>query len=111
MQCIGIVFLPFIAALALASWFQALVAVCGIFAAAASSTAIQLWFRAQARRSQFRRRHTSSRIATLAEALISITWAAAGGIAVKENLYWLAVAGLALLLLGCVWRLSPSRVK
>ena len=111
MQCIGIVFLPFAAALALASRFQALVAVCGIFAAASSSTAIQLWFRAQARRSQFRRRHTSSRIATLAEALISITWAAAGGIAVKQNHYWLAVAGLALLLLGCVWRLSPARVR
>jgi ABC-2 type transport system permease protein len=111
MQCIGIVFFPFAAALALASGFQALVAVCGIFAAAASSIAIQLWFRAQAKRSQFRRRHTSSRIATLAEALISITWAAAGGIAVKQNLYWLAVAGLALLLLWCVWRLSPARMK
>jgi hypothetical protein len=47
----------------------------------------------------------------LAEALISITWAAAGGIAVKQNHYWLAVAGLALLLLGCVWRLSPARVR
>ena len=61
------------------------VAAVGIFAAAVSSTAIQLWFRSQAKRSEFRRRHTSSRIATFAEALISITWAATGGIAVKEN--------------------------
>ena len=48
---------------------------------AASATAIQLWFRVQARRSQFRRRQTSSRLATFAEAFSSIGWAATAALA------------------------------
>ena len=111
MQCIGVIFCPFVVALTLASRFQALVAVTGILVAAASSTAIQLWFRTQAKRSQFRRRHTSSRIATLAEALISITWAAAGGIAVTGSPLCGFVALIAIILLWCVRRLSPARVQ
>jgi ABC-2 type transport system permease protein len=111
MQCIAAIFAAFIAALAFASPFQALVAAAGIAAAALSSIAIQLWFRSQARRNQFRRRHTSSRIATLAEALISITWAAAGGVAVNGNSSWWLVAGFALFLLWCVRRLSPTRAR
>jgi ABC-2 type transport system permease protein len=109
MQCICIIFCPFVAVLALTSSRQALVTVAGILAAAGSSTAIQLWFRSQAKRSQFRRRHTSSRIATLAEALLSITWAAAGGIATAESPAALVVVALAAILLWAVWRLSPAR--
>ena len=108
MQCIAIIFCPFAAVLALSSPAQALVAVAAIAAAAGSSTAIQLWFRAQAKRSQFRRRHTSSRIATFAEAFLSITWAAAGGIAASGSLASLVVAAIAILLLWTVWRLSPA---
>ena len=47
---------------------DALVAAVGIGVAAASATLIQLWFRTQARRKHFRRRQTSSRVATFAEA-------------------------------------------
>jgi len=111
MQCIALIFVVFVAALAFASPYQALVATVGIAAASLSSIGIQLWFRSQARRSQFRRRHTSSRIATLAEALISITWAAAGGIAISGSASWLAVTGFALFLLWCVRRLSPARAR
>jgi len=111
MQCIGLVFCPFIAALVLVSGRQALAAIAGIVAAAISSTAIQLWFRSQAKRSQFRRRHTSSRIATLAEAFISIIWAAAGGIAVSGSPLWVVVALGAAILLWCVWRFSPARLR
>jgi ABC-2 type transport system permease protein len=111
MQCIALIFVAFVAALVFASPYQALVATLGIAAAALSSIAIQLWFRSQARRSQFRRRHTSSRIATLAEALISITWAAAGGVAISGSTTWLAVAGFALFLLWCVRRLSPAKAR
>ena len=53
----------------------------GIVVAAASATAIQLWFRTQAKRSQFRRRQTSSRVATFAEAFSSIGWAGAAAVA------------------------------
>ena len=44
-------------------------------------TAIQLWFRTQAKRSHFRRRQTSSRVATFAEAFSSISWAATAALA------------------------------
>ncbi|MGZ5930385.1 MAG: permease, partial [Rhizomicrobium sp.] len=111
MQCIGLVFCPFVAALMLVSGRQALTAAAGIGAAAISSTAIQLWFRSQAKRSQFRRRHTSSRIATLAEAFISIIWAAAGGIAVSGSPRWVVVALGAAIVLWCVWRFSPARLR
>ena len=43
---------------------DALSAAVGIGIAAASSTLIQLWFRTQAKRKHFRRRQTSSRVAT-----------------------------------------------
>src|SRR5207248_4965850 len=41
---------------------HASVAAIGIMVAAAASTAIQFWFRAQAKRSHFRRRQTASRV-------------------------------------------------
>ena len=72
---VGLVFLPFVLALALLSPFHAAVSAVGIFIASASATQIQLWFRAQAKRSLFRRRQVSSRVATFAEAFSSITWA------------------------------------
>ena len=66
---------------AFASPLQAAVTALGVIIAAASATAIQLWFRVQARRSQFRRRQTSSRLATFAEAFSSIGWAATAALA------------------------------
>jgi ABC-2 type transport system permease protein len=86
---IAIVFAPFALALALLSLADALVAALSIMAAAASATAIQLWFRTQARRSHFRRRQTSSRVATFAEAFSSISWAATGALAATGT--WLAL--------------------
>ena len=109
LQCIGTVFCLFVAALLFSSLYQAAIAALGIFASSSSSIAIQLWFRAQAKRSDFRRRHTSSRIATIAEALLSITWAATSGIAVAGSFLSLMVAGFAFFLLWCVWRVSPAR--
>ena len=76
--CIALVFAPFLLALALLDAYAAIVAALGIAAAAATATAIQLYFRAQAKRSQFRRRQTSSRVATFAEAFSSISWAGCG---------------------------------
>src|SRR5580658_8220292 len=73
---IAMVFGPFALALAFVAPVAATVAVGGIVLAAASATAIQLAFRTQAKRSHFRRRQISSRIATFAEALSSIGWAA-----------------------------------
>ncbi len=83
------VFAPFLAALAWLAPRQALVAAVGIMIAAGAATTIQLWFRAQAKRSHFRRRQTSSRMATFAEAFTSISWAAAAALAAAGT--WLAV--------------------
>jgi ABC-2 type transport system permease protein len=108
MQCVGVVFLPFVVLLAFISARQALVVALGSAAAAASSTAIQIWFRSQAKRSQFRRRHTSSRIATISEALVSTAWAAAGAVAAVGT-WFAAIIGLtALTILFCVRMLSPA---
>jgi ABC-2 type transport system permease protein len=111
MQCIGAIFGPFVLVLALSSGREALVAAAGIVAAAISSIAIQLWFRTQAKRTQFRRRHTSSRIATLAETLVAISWAGAGGAAVTGSSLSLLAVLSALVLLWYVWRLSPARLQ
>jgi ABC-2 type transport system permease protein len=73
---IGAVFAPFVVALAFVSALQAAITAAGVIIATISAAAIQLWFRVQARRSQFRRRQTSSRLATFAEAFCSIGWAA-----------------------------------
>ncbi len=109
LQSVGVVLLPFAAALSLVSLRQAILVMLGSAAAAASSTAIQLWFRSQSKRSHFRRRHTSSRIATFSEALVSITWAAAGTAALVS--LWLSgiAALIALGLLAGVRALSPRR--
>jgi ABC-2 type transport system permease protein len=78
---VALVFALFIAAMTLASPHDALMAALGIVVSAVSATMIQLWFRTQARRKHFRRRQTSSRVATFAEAFSSITWAATAGLA------------------------------
>ncbi len=107
--CIAAIFTPLIAALALVSLHMASIAALATIVAAASATSIQLWFRVQAKRSQFRRRQTSSRIATFAEAFSSIGWAAT---AVLTLLVPVAGAISGLLTVGIValaWKLSPSR--
>ena len=103
------VFAPFAAVMAFASPRDAAMAIVGIVISAASATLIQLWFRTQAKRTQFRRRHTSSRIATFAEAFSSITWAAAGGLAAAGSSLAALVGLLALALLGGTRWLSPVR--
>jgi ABC-2 type transport system permease protein len=107
MGCIAIVFLPFIAALAILSPFHAIVCGIGVVVAAASATQIQLWFRAQAKRTHFRRRQISSRMATFAEAFSSITWAGAAVLAAAGT--WLAVPTgiVAVGILIGAWLLSP----
>jgi ABC-2 type transport system permease protein len=106
---IAALFAPLVLALVFASPMQAAVTACGVAMAAASATAIQLWFRVQARRSQFRRRQTSSRLATFAEAFSSIGWAATAALALAIPLA-AAISGLITVgLLAATWKLSPRR--
>jgi ABC-2 type transport system permease protein len=104
---LAIVFGPFVAALAVVAPISALATALGIAAAAASATSVQFWFRLQAKRSHFRRRQTSSRIATFAEALSSCSWAGAGALAAART--WLAVIPglIALAIVAGAWIISP----
>jgi ABC-2 type transport system permease protein len=106
---LGLVFGPAVALLAILDPILALVAFLGIVTAATSATLIQFWFRAQVKRSLFRRRHVSSRIATFAEAFSSITWSGAGAVALVNP--WLALipGGAALGVLAGAWTISPRR--
>ena len=107
---VALVFAPFIAAMALASPRDALIAASGIVVSAASATLIQLWFRTQARRKHFRRRQTSSRVATFAEAFSSIAWAATAALAAGESLLALMPAAIGVGVLIAARAMSPRNV-
>ena len=111
MLCIGIVFSPLVLGLLFFSMNVALVAAGAIVASAVSAIAIQLWFRSQVKRSQFRQRHASSRVATLSEAFSSITWAAASAIAAAGSWTAVVVVMIALGILFVVRRISPASVR
>ena len=83
-----LVFAPFLIAMAGRSLEIAGIVAIGIALAATSSTLIQVWFRSQAKRRYFRRRQTSSRIATFAEAFSSVAWAGSAAIAASGS--WVA---------------------
>jgi ABC-2 type transport system permease protein len=106
---IGVLFAPLVIALMFASPLQAAVTAAGVIVAAAAATAIQLWFRVQARRSQFRRRQTSSRLATFAEAFSSIGWAATAALALAIPFAGLISGVLTAAIIAATWKISPRR--
>ncbi len=106
---VAIIALPLILATAAVSPWAALIAAACIAASVVSATAIQLWFKSQAKRSNFRRRQTSSRMATMAEAFSSILWAGVAGLWIAGSLLAIPVAILVLTALFCTWWMSPSR--
>jgi ABC-2 type transport system permease protein len=106
---VALVFAPFIAAMTFVSPNDALVAAAGIAVSAASATLIQLWFRIQASRKHFRRRQTSSRVATFAEAFSSISWAGTFGLAAAGHWQAGITALIALGILAGARALAPKR--
>ncbi len=109
MGAIAVVIAPLLIALALASPKLALVAAIGIAVAAASATMVQIWFRAQAKRSSFRRRQTSSRVATLSEALSSILWAGTAGLAAAGSWFAAVLGTIAVFGLAVTWMIRPRQ--
>jgi ABC-2 type transport system permease protein len=105
---VAFIFAPLVVALAFASLFAALICGLGVLIAAAAATYIQLCFRVQARRSQFRRRQTSSRIATFAEAFSSIGWAATSALSASGSFLALFPALMALAILAGVRVIAPK---
>jgi ABC-2 type transport system permease protein len=108
MMVVALVFAPLLLPLALSARWFALCAGAGIVAAAASASAVQFWFRRQAKRSQFRRRQVSSRMATFAEAFSSITWAGTAALAAAASPLAIFTALIALLVLAGTWALAPK---
>jgi ABC-2 type transport system permease protein len=106
---IGVIFSPLVAALALLAPLQAVVTAVGVAIGAASATAIQLWFRVQAKRSQFRRRQTSSRLATFAEAFSSIGWAATAALVLSIPVAAVVSGLMTVGIIVATWKFSPKR--
>jgi ABC-2 type transport system permease protein len=106
---IGLLFAPLVVALGCASPALGAITAVMIVVAAASATSIQLWFRVQARRSQFRRRQTSSRVATFAEAFSSIGWAATAALALVMPVAAIVTVALCMAILLATWKISPTR--
>jgi len=104
---VAMVVAPLLLVLAIPAPELAAAAAVGIAVAAASGTMIQIWYRAQARRSTFRRRQIPSRVATLAEALSSILWAGTAALAAAGTWFAAAIAILALLNLAGAWAIRP----
>lgn len=100
---IAVITAPFLIAIAFVNLSVALAGIVGITLAASAAIFIQLMFRVRAKRSQFARRQTASRIATLVEALTSITWAGATGLAAVSPIIGAFAAIPAVLILSVVW--------
>jgi ABC-2 type transport system permease protein len=107
--CVALVFSPLVIVMALVSPRDALVAAAGVGVSATSAAVIQLWFRTQARRKHFRRRQTSSRVATFAEAFSSIAWAGTFGLAAAGHWQAAVTALLALGILAGARALAPKK--
>ncbi len=108
MSVMALVVAPFILAIMFASVQTGLLAAAFIALSAGSATAIQLWFRVQAKRTMFRRRQVSSRTATFAEAFASIMWAGASGLAAAGSMFALGPAVLALCVLAAAKAIAPK---
>ncbi len=105
---VALVVAPLLIGLAIVAPWLAAVTALGIVVSASSGTMIQIWFRAQAKRSSLRRRLIPSKITTLAEALAAILWAGTAALAAVGS--WVATAGtaaIAILALAGTWAIRP----
>lgn len=100
---------PLVLALAFVSLYGAAVTAFGVVAAAGAAILIQIWFRAQARRTGFRRRQVASKASTFAEAFASILIAATTALAATGSWLALAPALLTLIVLATARRMRPAK--
>ncbi len=108
---VAMVVVPLLVAVAFAAPKIAAVAALGVAVSALSGTMIQIWFRAQAKRSNFWRRQTSSRVATVAEALSSILWAGTAALVAAGSWFALGMALVAVLTLVGAWLIRPRQTN
>ncbi|MCB1520047.1 MAG: permease [Hyphomicrobiaceae bacterium] len=102
---------PMVLALAFVSVVGAFVTFAGVILAATCALVIQLWFRAQAKRTNFRRRQVASRMSTFLEAFASILSAATTGLVAAGT--WAAVfPGVLLAIVMLIaWLVSPREKR
>ncbi len=108
LSVIGMILLPLVIAIAFISPYYALVTIVGVALSAGSATAIQLWFRMQAKRTMFRRRQVSSRTATLAEAFSSIMWAGTAALVAADQWLFIAPALFAIMVMAIARAMRPN---
>ncbi|WP_299476493.1 permease [uncultured Roseibium sp.] len=106
---VAAIVLPLTLCLALLSLWGAAVTFTGAMIAAASAILVQLWFRAQAKRTTFRRRQVASKASTLAEAGASISCAAGTALVAAGSALALLPGVLLLILLGVSWCIRPKQ--
>lgn len=106
---IGVVVTPLVLAMAMMSVWGALVTFAGALIAAACAILIQLWFRAQAKRSNFRRRQVASKASTFSEAFASILCAGTTALVAAGNPIAVVPAILAVIVMATAWAISPKR--
>ncbi len=98
---------PFVIAIAFIAPRGAIIILAGVIAGATCAILIQLWFRAQVRRSNFRRRQVASRVSTILEAFASILAAATAAAAAAGT--WLAIGPAVLtgIVMLVAWHIRP----
>ncbi len=99
---------PLVIAIALMSAWCAAITFLGALLAASCAILIQLWFRAQSKRSNFRRRQVASKASTFCEAFASICCAAVASLAVMGSMAVIVPAVVLAMVMGVAWVLSPN---
>ncbi|MET1413173.1 permease [Roseibium sp. HPY-6] len=105
---VAAIVLPLTLCLAFLSLWGAAVTFTGAMIAAASAILVQLWFRAQAKRTTFRRRQVASKASTLAEAGASISCAAGTALVAAGSPLALLPVVLLFIVLGVSWSIRPK---
>ncbi len=99
---------PLAIGLATVSPWGAIVTFLGALTAASCAILVQLWFRAQAKRTMFRRRQVASRVSTIAEAVASILCAGTTALVAASQPLAIIPALLLLVVMGIVRGISPK---
>lgn len=100
--------LPLVLAMAVMSLWGAAVTFLGALISASCAILIQLWFRAQSKRSNFRRRQVASKASTFCEAFASISCAATASVAAMGSPAAVVPAVIVAMVMGIAWTLSPK---
>lgn len=109
LSIVMIILCPIVLGMAFISVWAAIVTFAGAMLGASSALLIQLWFRAQAKRSNFRRRQVASKASTFSEAIVSILCAGMTALVAASSIYAVIPAIMIALVLAVAYWLSPAQ--